>query len=246
MSNDTVIPQNANAAEDVESRPRRSPRYSEPRRRKPRVMSSRQEIYDTILWRLNSQKPADTTLAVGLVGCQARVGVTTIAANLAIQAGSELAQRVLLIDANCHSPSLHKIFRVANERGLLDILSGDLSPRECEPKPVDENVDLLPIGNMSDSNGLGLQNQMAAEMLEFFRAEYELVIVDLPSAEKLSKALPLAKVLDSVLLVAQSESTKQHDAQRALRRLEEDGVEITGTLLNRHRNYLPRWLRRWL
>ncbi len=246
MNNNTTVQQNANAREDVENRPQKAPRYSEPRRRKPRALSSRQANYDALLWRLNSLPSAGKTMTVGFSGCQAGVGSTTLAANLALHAGSQLAERVLLIDANWRSPSLQKVFRVANEGGLLDVLSGELSPRECEPKPIGENVDLLPLGNLSDSNGLEMQSHMVAEMLEYFQAEYGLVIVDLPVAEALSKALPLARELDTVLLVARSEATKRQEAQRALRRLEEDGVLVTGALLNRHRDYLPRWLRRWL
>jgi Mrp family chromosome partitioning ATPase len=77
-------------------------------------------------------------------------------------------------------------------------------------------------------------------------ADHNLILFDLPAADQLHQALLVAKRLDQVLLVVRAESTRQRDAQKVVDRLVDDGVPLTGAVLNRQRSYVPRWLQRWL
>ena len=204
------------------------------------------EEYDSILWRINAQRAANEPMAVGLTGCQRKSGSTTIAANLAMQASSQLSGRVLLIDANWDAPGLQATFKLAPGPGLYDIVSGELSPRECEPQAVTENLDVLGPGKSDGDRPLQVQQKLVQEMLSDFKSQYDLILVDLPRAEELRCALPIARILDGSLLIARFEAVKQQHTQRALLRLEQDGVPVWGSILNRHRDYVPRWLRHWL
>jgi hypothetical protein len=49
-----------------------------------------------------------------------------------------------------------------------------------------------------------------------------------------------------VLLVIRSEHSQGPEAQRVADQLLEDGVPLSGAVLNRERRYLPRWLKRWI
>lgn len=197
------------------------------------------EAVDAILWRLQARERASRTLVVGVTGCGAGAGTSTLAANLALRAGLQ-GCRTLLV--SCGSQSRKR--RGAVEPGLWDILSGDTSPRECRPAEIAENVFSLSGGKVA-GGAARVNSQLVDAMLDEFRMQYDAVIVDLPPAEDLGSALPLAKQLPGVLLVVRSEKTRQPDAQRALERLAEDGVPVSGTVLNQYRNHVPRWLRRW-
>ncbi len=150
---------------------------------------------------------------------------------------------MLLIDANWKGTSLPKMFNLPHEAGLYDILSGEISPRECEPYLVTDNLDVLSCGKWNDEQPSHVQQELVAEMLAEFKNDYRLILVDLPVAEDLRSALPVARQLDGTLLVTRFEAVKQPKAQRALRRLQEDGVTVWGSILNRHREYVPKWLR---
>ncbi len=205
-----------------------------------------QDVYESILWRIDAKCQANETMAVGLIGCLRKSGATLIAANLAVRASDQQRGRVLLIDANWQLPGLLKTFDLSREPGLYDVLSGDISPRECEPQEITENLDVLCRGKWEEDQPAHVQQELVAEMLADLKTEYSLILVDLPAAEELRSALPIARQLDGTLLISRFESVKQPQAQRALRRLQEDGVPVWGSILNRHREYVPQWLRNWL
>lgn len=208
---------------------------------------SARDVYDAILWRIDSKSFANDTVAVGLTGCSRKSGASTIATNLALLASSSHhSGRVLLIDANWELPGLKKTFELAPSHGLYDILAGETSPRECEPQPVSEYLDILCRGKYDEEYPVHIQPKLVDDMLADYKTQYNLILVDLPSAAELRCALPLARKLDGTLLVTRFESVKQPQAQRVLRGLTDDGVEVWGSVLNRHREYVPRWLRRWL
>ncbi len=214
-----------------------------------------QEVYESILWRIDAKCQANETMAIGVIGCRGKSGSTTIAANLALHASDQHSGRVLLIDANWPNavrskpnrqrPGLQNMFDLPHEAGLYDILSGDLSPRECQPQQVSENLDLLCRGKWGEDQPAHVRQEFVEEMLSEYKMDYRLIFVDLPTAEDLRSALPVARQLDGSLLVTRFEAIKQPQALRALRRLQEDGVDIWGSILNRHREYVPKWLRNW-
>ena len=204
-----------------------------------------EEVYDSILWRIDAKSLGNETMAVGLTGCLHKSGGSTIAANLAVRASSRQRGRVLLIDANWDPPGLLKTFDLTPDWGVYDILSGEISPREFEPRHVNEHLNVLCRGQFDEEQPMHVRQELVEEMLSDFKTEYSLILVDLPPAESLRCALPLARKLDGTLLVARFEAVKQAQAQRALRRLQEDGVEVWGSVLNRHHEYVPKWLRSW-
>ncbi|MEM8945685.1 MAG: CpsD/CapB family tyrosine-protein kinase [Planctomycetota bacterium] len=202
-----------------------------------------QDFFESILWRIDAKSVNNETMAVGIVGCQRKSGSTTIASNLAMQASNQQRGRVLLIDANWRPPGVLKSFDLPETTGLYDILSGEVSPRECEPLSVTENLDVMCRGKWDEEQPAHVRQEMVDEMLNDLKTEYCLILVDLPPAEDLRSALPLARRLDGSLLVARFESLKQPQARRSLQRLQECGVAVWGSILNRYREYVPKWLR---
>ncbi len=204
------------------------------------------DVFESILWRIDSRCQSNETMAIGISGCTRKAGATTIAAGLALQASAQQQGRVLLIDADWQLPGLQKNFNLAESAGLYDVLSGDVAPRECEPQPVSEYLDILCRGQWREQHPTTVRHELVGELLADLKMQYSLILVDLPSATDLRSALPLARRLDGSLLVTRFEAVKQPQAQRALRRLREDGVDVWGSILNRHRQYIPQWLRNWL
>ena len=202
--------------------------------------------YESILWRLHAHQTDESALCIGISGFQNRAGATTIALNLAVCAASQHPGKILLIDANRGSDALQKKLRAPSGPGLFEILSGELSPREWEPIEVAEGIDFLSRGELGEDCNRPVRPQLAEAMLQEFREDYGLILVDLPLAEQLHNALPLAKQLNGVLLVSRFEATRTGEAERVVKTLQQDGVPVCGTVLNRHREYVPKWLQRWV
>ena len=103
--------------------------------------------YESLLRRLKlAADSSDALQTVGVISCSRSNGATTIAANLAIQAGRSSTGRVLLIDANVERPSVHRDFCVELSPGLVDVLGQRVSPQDCIQESPVENVWVLPSG----------------------------------------------------------------------------------------------------
>ena len=83
------------------------------------------EPYDALLWRLQTRQAGDAnSLVLGLIGCEARTGTTTIAANLAVRASELGLGPVLLIDATGSRSRVTDAWNLAAGPGLADVLAG--------------------------------------------------------------------------------------------------------------------------
>src|SRR4030095_10071781 len=72
---------------------------------------------------LSSSGPTPKTLLI--TSSQANEGKTTTTVNMAASL-TQMGANVLLIDADMHRPSLHKMFDVENVQGLSTILAGEV------------------------------------------------------------------------------------------------------------------------
>jgi Mrp family chromosome partitioning ATPase len=242
MNNKLATPDRPDAEPTVYGRPPAASKSPVSPRRNDDVRN----VYNALLWRLRSRCGDESCAVLGFSGFAARSGTSTIAANLALYAAAEQLGRVLLVDANPGKNSLSKQFQCETEEGLFDVMAGAIAPAECQTAVVGEEVEVLSSGACGAGHPLSPRQKFVEEMLAGFRAEYDLVLFDLPPAELLGPALPLAKELAGVVLVARSEAVPRREAERVLRQLQQDGVRVAGAVLNEHREYLPRWLRNWL
>lgn len=166
-------------------------------------------------------------------------GKTTVACNLAI-ALVHLKQRVLLIDADMRKPRLHEIFDVAQADGLCDLL---MTRRSLVHEPLDayirqasvENLLLLPSGS-SEHNSTAthlLYSEQMAELLQRFKSEFDMVLIDSPPMLHIPDARILGRLSDAVVLVVRAGKTTRDTALAAQQMLDEDGTTLLGSVLNR-------------
>jgi capsular exopolysaccharide synthesis family protein len=184
---------------------------------------------------------------VGITSCAAGAGVSTVAANLAkVAALQSLGRQVLLVDANLRRPRLHRDFKLDPSPGLVDLLLRRHDLKEVvQPSPLSD-LWLMPAGESKSGANLVPDFSGLSEAAADLRAQYDLVVIDLPPASQPGLALPLAALVDGVLVVIESERTEHEAAQRTKRLLMQSQARLIGVVLNKRRDYLPRWLSRML
>jgi succinoglycan biosynthesis transport protein ExoP len=163
-------------------------------------------------------------------------GKSTTVANLGVSL-AEIHQRVLLIDADMRKPHLHKAFGAANTWGLSDLLKEQTSlrdvPLEALARPTGVNgLFLLPSGPGTVSISSLLYSKRAGELLDRFRQEFDMVIIDTPPMQYVSDARVLGRLTDGVVIVIRASRTLRDEALNISRRLKEDGIPVLGTILN--------------
>jgi len=166
----------------------------------------------------------------------AREGKTAVTANLAA-ALADTNRRVLVIDADLHNPSLHKVFDVSNTWGLSDLASANNAvetyPLDALVRPTSlDSLYLLPSGPGTSSTIKLLYSNRLSELLKRFRKEFDVVLIDTPPMMEIADARVLARQADGVILVFRAGATSVDLAHASLERLSQDGTPIIGTILN--------------
>ncbi|MBL8235972.1 MAG: CpsD/CapB family tyrosine-protein kinase [Bryobacterales bacterium] len=141
------------------------------------------------------------------------------------------SKRVLLIDANLRSPTLHQMCSMQNRRGLADVLAETLDPVEAI-QHVNDGLSLLPAGGFG---GVRLRRPRLEKMQQVLGALlplFERIIVDAPAVLEYRDALTMAPFADAVLLVVQAGETSVADLRDARAVLEKAGGRVAGVIMN--------------
>jgi capsular exopolysaccharide synthesis family protein len=155
----------------------------------------------------------------------------------AVSLGRQLARsgkRVLLIDCDLRSPSIHQLFRCPNEKGLADLLSGrGATIDECLHKDSESGLAVLPAGAWEPGVLHLLTSDRMSQLLALLAEHFELVILDTSPTLATADALALARLVDKVLFVVRWGHTRQDAAMAALKQLVDAQADIAGIVLSR-------------
>lgn len=212
-----------------------------------RPQPSVRQYYHTLLWRLLSSKPEPPSdfQIMAITSCQRGEGVSTVATHLALAAAAD-GLRVLLVDANLANPSLHRMFGVVPRPGLSEALVDAEAVPTCVQSSGTPNLSLLTAGAHADGAQLLFHRRRFEELMQTLRVDFDLVLVDMPPAEKSNPTADTVGMTDGVLLVIESERVRWEVALRTRELLERAGGNLLGVVLNKRHEYLPRWLGRMI
>jgi capsular exopolysaccharide synthesis family protein len=156
-------------------------------------------------------------------------GKTTICASLA-SVLSRAGTKVLLIDADLRSPSLHKVFGVSNQKGFSQLLTGTPLNEVC--CTITGGLTLVTSGPApSDPQQLLLGGFLRSSLIEA-RNVYDAILLDSsPVLESLDPAL-IASRTDGVLVVMSAGKVTHPEAGLLRHKLESVGGKLLGSVLN--------------
>jgi capsular exopolysaccharide synthesis family protein len=163
-------------------------------------------------------------------------GKTTVVANLGV-AMSKSRLRVALIDADLRRPNLHNAFGIKNERGLRDVLRGEI---DLETTALEDllqatplsNVAVLPAGQGKEDVVELLHSSYFGALLARLSRDFDVILIDSPPVLHMADARILAAESDGAILIFRSRITTREQAATARDRFTHDGVRLVGTILN--------------
>lgn len=183
-------------------------------------------------------------------------GKSLVAANLAV-AMAQAGLRTLLIDADLHRPSQHKIFGLHNRQGLSTLLQailqeGPLLERRHEagdvPPALSDNhaagdgaiiresgqqlLHVITSGPISASPSELLVRGSVQRILDALAPRYDVIVVDSPPAMAVSDAAVLSNQVDSVFVLASAQQTRKSDLGKVLEHLDSINANVAGIILN--------------
>jgi protein-tyrosine kinase len=158
-----------------------------------------------------------------------REGKTLTVTNLALTLSGSYRRRVLLIDADLRRPSVHGVLKIANGKGLHEVLNSNVPV--LPTVQVSPLLSVLTAGGPIDSPLAGLTSDRMKALLEHAAANFDWVLLDAPPVGLMPDAGLLAGITGASLLVIAAGVTPYKLVERAVAELGRE--RIVGTVLNR-------------
>lgn len=163
-------------------------------------------------------------------------GKTVAAINLAVHISMEIDWTVLLVDADLHAPSVHRILGLEVKAGLSDYLAGRARVEDLLIHPGFGRFVILPGHDAMENSSEMLSSVRMLELVSELKARYpkRMVIFDLPPLLSSSDTLAFSPFAEAFLMVVEEGRTRQEDVVRAAQML--DSSKLLGTVLNKARD----------
>ena len=174
---------------------------------------------------------------IGVTACRDGAGATTIACALAAALSESADGRVLLINLDAGSQSLHPLLLGQQARSVVDVVEAG----DRETAMIGNNL-YVASGYGDGSGNTVLHPTSIARMLPKIKmSDYDYVVFDMPIVSPTSITSKLAGMVDLVFMVAESEKDSQNKLKRACQLLAESNATFR-IVLNKFERYVPKWL----
>ncbi|MGL6247117.1 CpsD/CapB family tyrosine-protein kinase [Pseudomonas sp.] len=171
-------------------------------------------------------------------------GTTTSALALASQLAQMSSGEVLLVDASQSATNLTHQLGLTKERGFRDLLFNTQSTPLLQDCVV--NVSSLPFHILPNGRYVRGTERLTPErlgpLLDQLGSQYRFVVIDGDAVYSAADTMIISTQVDGVIMVVRSEDTRWEVAQAAVQRLTQAGAKLVGSVFNRRKYYMPKWL----
>jgi succinoglycan biosynthesis transport protein ExoP len=190
------------------------------------------EAYLTIRTNLQFATPHGVPRSLMITSTHAAEGKSTTALALALVLARQ-GLRVLVVDSDMRSPSLHHRFKIGNEKGLSNILSGNARWNEVAQDAEFSGVKAITAGPHPPNSADLLSGPGLGTLLAELMGAFDHVIVDAPPMLGLADAPLVASKVGGVVYVVESFGVQSRSARIAINRLRNSGAHILGAVLTK-------------
>ena len=159
------------------------------------------------------------------------VGKSFVTVNLA-SVIAKSGQRVLIVDADMRKSYLHRTFQVNPERGLADVLAGNLRVSDAIMETASDNLHYLPRGKIPNNPSELLMGPIFKKLAEKLSEAYDLVFFDTPPILAVTDASIIGPHCSTNMVVARFGTCTAGEIAAAQDRFHLNGVNIKGVIFN--------------
>jgi ATPases involved in chromosome partitioning len=127
---------------------------------------------------------------------------------------------------------VHNVFGLKNHTGLSGVLDGKCACQEAIQRYEKGNIDVLTCGPVPSRPSELLMSDRFSVLMTWADEHYDLVILDTPPVLAVTDAAVAVRVAATSLLVARFGKTSLKEMENSIKRLQQMGARIKGTVLN--------------
>lgn len=197
---------------------------------------------DAEFFTVEAYKLARTNIALSIIkqGCKKIVftssvpseGKTTTSCNIAAAFSKQINTKTIIVDCDLRKPSVSKFFKIKNNPGLTNCLSGMSSLDEVIQTVPGTNLSVVTAGIIPPNPSELLASKAFEEVLEELSKNFDYVILDTPPVNIVSDVLHVAEKADGVVIVTYEEKSNYVEIDKAVESLKRCDTKILGFILN--------------
>jgi protein-tyrosine kinase len=169
------------------------------------------------------------TVCAPTAGCGCTYTAVNLAASLA-----QLGVSTLLVDADLRNPAVQTFIKPSSEpigvRGYIE--SGALDMSEYIHSEVLPNLSIMYAGGAAENAQELLGRESFKDMIETCLRDFDVTIVDTPPAKNYADARRISSLVGYGAIVAKRNVSLMQDISSVAEQMQEDGVQLVGTVLN--------------
>jgi polysaccharide biosynthesis transport protein len=143
-------------------------------------------------------------------------GKTTIAVSLAISAASS-GLKVVLVDADLRHPAVSRFFKLEQENGLVDLLTGARTADNVLRFYKDLKLTIIPAGSKSLNPPDVLGSERMKALISHLKETFDYVMLDAPPIGPVVDSVILANLADKTIFVVEWASTPRDLIETSIR-----------------------------
>ncbi len=189
-----------------------------------------------IMIRLGRSVDFERRRCLMVTSAQRGEGKSLFSSHFALVLAHHMKKRVLLVDGDLRRPVQHVVYQVPRGPGFSEQLRGEtVAPR----RSALPNLDLLPAGDGADDTSRLLGAEAVHAAVEYWKREYDIVVLDSPPVVPVSDPLQYVDAVDGVIYLVMVGRTPRDIVLRGAQILQGVGANILGVVANNFSEVLP-------
>lgn len=191
------------------------------------------ESYTTFRTNLNYMNVDSINQVILFTSSLSGEGKSTTISNVAVEFASH-GEKTLLIECDLRRAKIHDFFSITQSPGLMNILVEDykLSDVVTSIDGVD-NLDVLTAGPLPPAPSEIVSSKKLRDIIKEARDSYDKILIDAPPILVVADALILSNIVDSVVVIVASNSTKKDAFTKAIKQMRQVEANILGVVLTK-------------
>ena len=200
------------------------------------------EIYRLIRTNIEYSTLDSNNKVINITSTTSGEAKSTTSANLAVMCANKL-NRVLLIDLDLRSPSIHKLFKIKNNVGVTNLLldyvdKGDAVDIFKYAKKIDhDNINnelyVITTGHEIANPTEVLGSNKLRGLINHLQTQFDQVIIDSSPSGVIPDGLVTSTLTSGTIYVVESGRTKIEQARQTIDKLRSMNVNLLGVILTK-------------